>query len=517
MPESGVNPDREPMAPRWFAPALTSVFFVLELINLLHHAMWEDEMQVWSFATHSHSVRELFHVTRYEGHPHAWQFLVYVVSRWSSNPVAMQILHLAIATITAYVVARYSPFPWFEKVLIVFGYFFFFEYATISRDYALGILCLVSFCAVFRPGPEKRYGLLAILLGLMAESNIYALILALSLALMMVFEAMQSPQPRQYIFSRRGELAGVAVLFLTAVLISLHHIRPPANAEWDTRSQLVVHTRTGFSGTLAMMWRAFVPIPQLSRRFWNSNLLLGDHTRGMAVLSILLFGISVLFFVRKRTVLFLYVSGLAALTLFKQLVYGGGLRHDGHAFILFLACVWLGKSYPEQRFPLPIIETAAERLRPYQDRLFRGLLVGQVIAALVASVIALKVPFSESRAASDFLRSKRMDQMFIIGDSDIAVSPIAGYLNREIYYPQGSRMGSYVIWDQGRTPATEPTLELGRRKAAEQHQDVLVILNFPDQSAHEIASFQGGTVPSENYYMYWIPPEKPKTISSPGR
>ena len=110
-----------------------------------------------------------------------------------------------------------------------------------------------------------------------------------------------------------------------------------------------------------------------------------------------------------------------------------------------------------------------------------------------------------------------MDNMFIIGDSDFAVSSIAGYLNREIYYPRGDRMGSYVIWDERRTRPTEPILELGRRRAAEQHQDVLVILNVRDQSAHEIASFQGSIVDSEDYYIYLMQTEKPKTISSPGR
>src|SRR5580700_4131925 len=142
---------------RRFAAALTAAFFLLELINILHHAMWRDEMQVWSFAEHSHSLRELLYLTRYEGHPAIWQLLVYSISGLFTNPLAMQFLHLAIATMTAYVVTRYSPFRLLEKVLLIFGYFLFYEYATISRDYALGILFLFSFCAVFQPGPQKRY------------------------------------------------------------------------------------------------------------------------------------------------------------------------------------------------------------------------------------------------------------------------------------------------------------------------------------------------------------------------
>lgn len=56
MPEGGQNRSSEARATRGFAAKLTLVFFLLELINILHHALWEDEMQVRSFAQHSHSL-----------------------------------------------------------------------------------------------------------------------------------------------------------------------------------------------------------------------------------------------------------------------------------------------------------------------------------------------------------------------------------------------------------------------------------------------------------------------------
>jgi hypothetical protein len=511
-----ISDGSKPLGSQWFAATLTSVYVVLELINIRHHAMWADEMQVWSFAEHSHSLRELHHLTRYEGHPEAWSFLVYFISRFSSNPVAMQFLHLAIAVATVYVIARYSPFSHLEKVLIVFGYFFFFEYATISRDYALGIFGLFSFCAVFRPGPDKPYIRLGLLLALMSGSNIYALILALSLALMILFEALLRHDPRHDLLPRARGIICAAAVFFAATCVSLAHMRPPADIGWSVVSDLTVRAYTGWSSSLAMIWKAFVPIPQLSRQFWNTNFL-GDHFRVMAVLSIFLLGMSVLFFIGKKTSLFLWAFGLAALLLFKKLVYTGLLRHDGHVFMLFLACVWLSKSYPEQKSPLRMVETIAQRFRPYQDRIFLGLLAGQVIAALIASAIAFKVPFSQAKATADFLRSKHMDRMFIVGDPDFAVSSIAGYLGRDIYYPEGDRMGSYVIWDRRRTFPTAPALELARTKAAERHQDVVLLLNAPDPAAREIASFTGAVVRFENYYLYLVPPEKQKEISSSGR
>ena len=91
----------------------------------------------------------------------AWLFLVYSISRLSSNPVAMQVLHLAIATMTAYGVARYSPFPRLQKVLIIFGYLLFYEYADISRDYAIRHPVLVFFLRCVPATGRSRLTLLS--------------------------------------------------------------------------------------------------------------------------------------------------------------------------------------------------------------------------------------------------------------------------------------------------------------------------------------------------------------------
>jgi len=108
-------------------------------------------MQVWSLSQHSHSLSELFYLKRYEGHPDGWYVLVFLISRLFPHPVGVQFLNLAMATAVAYLVSRYSPFARYQKALIVFGYFLFYEYSAISRDYEIGILALFAFCAAFRP------------------------------------------------------------------------------------------------------------------------------------------------------------------------------------------------------------------------------------------------------------------------------------------------------------------------------------------------------------------------------
>jgi hypothetical protein len=503
---------REGVSVRSFALALTACFFGLELVNILHHVMWRDEIQVWSLAQRCHSLLQFLTLKRYEdlGHPDAWHLLVYPISRFTSNPVAMQMVHLMVATITAYIVARYGPFPWFQRALIVFGYFFFFEYATISRGYAFGVLCVFWFCAAFKAGPGKNYIQLAAILSLMAQANVHALMLSTAFAMMLVFEAVWSREPRQFLFPGVGQAGFAALLFATAVALSAFRMFPPADSAFYPPAHFALDP-VSMGRTISMMWKSFIPIPQLSRHFWNTNIIPSRPI--VAALSVPVLCVSVLFFLRKPVVLFLYVAGIGELMLFKHLKYAGDLRHDGHCLILFLACAWLAYDFPDERL-LPSADGIAAKFEPYKRGLFNGLLVIQVIAALIASAVALRVPFSEAKNTADYLRANHLDRMFIMGDYDAPLATMAGYLGRDIYYPRANRMGTYVIWDTKRAGTLKkPMLELGREKAAERREDVLVILNHPspieDPSAPEITSFTG-SITGEDYYIYRVPYEPQK-------
>src|SRR5207302_6171201 len=113
---------------------------------LTRHPMWLDEAQAWCVARDAHSLRELFWNMRYDGHPALWYLCLFGVTRLTHNPVAMQILHVTIATMTVALIAWRSPFAPFERWLLAFGYLFAFEYAVISRGYAVGVFLVFMIC-----------------------------------------------------------------------------------------------------------------------------------------------------------------------------------------------------------------------------------------------------------------------------------------------------------------------------------------------------------------------------------
>jgi hypothetical protein len=129
-----------------------------------------------------------------------------MITRLTGNPVGMKLVHLCIASATAYTVARYSPFTRVQKTLVISGYFLFFEYATVSRGFALGILLVFIFCAAFQSGPRKNYLLLVLILALLYQTTIYGVMIAFGFTLAMLFESLRSSEPRQFLFPTRSAL-----------------------------------------------------------------------------------------------------------------------------------------------------------------------------------------------------------------------------------------------------------------------------------------------------------------------
>ena len=492
---------------QWFSILLTAAFSSIELVNTVHHIMWRDELQVWMIARHSHSIAELISLKRYEGHPDAWFLLVYLITKVTAHPLWMQVVHVLVASATAFVIARYSPFTRAQKILIVFGYFLFFEYATISREYALGILGVFIFCAVFRSGPRKNYLLLALVLAFMCQTSIYAVIVALALILAMVFEAVQTPSWRQTVtpFWRQLSLSALIVLF--SIAVSILHMHPPSDGGVVTDVHIGLK---GLSDSLSMFWTSFVPIPQWTRTFWNTNILKvpGTSFHVMTFLALAALGVSVLFFLRKPVVLIAYAVGSAGLLLFKQCVFRGYLRHDGFAFILFLACLWLAAAFPERRFAQQTLERIAKWFTPLQPKVLLLLLIVQAGVGLAASCAAWKIPFSEASSVAQFITSNKMDGWPIIGDQDVATSSVAADLNRTIFYVAGERMGDFILWDKQRLDSTEPVMAAATEMDGRLHHKVLVILSYPSdlvgKNVNQIASFQGAVVPDENYTLFVV-------------
>src|SRR6185436_7349286 len=87
----------------------------------------------------------------------------------------------------AILLLRYAPFPMIMRILILFGYFFIYEYTVISRNYSLGLLLMICCCILYRKR-SGYYFLLSVTLGALANTHLFCLIVSLSFYIALVFD-----------------------------------------------------------------------------------------------------------------------------------------------------------------------------------------------------------------------------------------------------------------------------------------------------------------------------------------
>src|SRR3974390_2287981 len=148
--------------------ALFVFLLAINVVRTLRHAMWRDELQIFMIAASSATPAQLFYNLKYEPHPALWYMLVWVVTRFSSDPLSIQLLHIGLAIGVWFLVYRCSPFSRIEKFLLLLSYFLFWEYFVISRSYVLLALIGFGFVALRERKPRPVLALW-LMLGILAN------------------------------------------------------------------------------------------------------------------------------------------------------------------------------------------------------------------------------------------------------------------------------------------------------------------------------------------------------------
>ena len=487
-----------------FAAVLAAVYAALSIVKVLHHEIWRDEAGAWLIGAWSASLRDVSDVARYGGHPYLWIYCLYVLNHFTDNPLAMQLLHVLIATTGVVIVAAFAPFARREKVLIVFGYYIFYEYDTISRNYAFGVVFAFAACAAFAARP-RAYLWLAVWLALLAQSSVYGAIVAIAFALGGGLEAS---------YERRGVAPGAispaiacaAVgIVLSGLAATVVQMVPPPDSGFAV-GWLPHPTLGAAADTIARVWTAFVPLPGATRHFWQSTVLQAAPTLEAGLGACLLVA-STLLWVRWPSALLTYGAGAIGLLTFMYVKYAGGLRHDGHLFVLFLIAWWMSRVCHHRPLPIARRWTAvAERSRA---AFVTTLLWVQVGAGVLVSGMDLVLPFSASAAAAQYIRDAGLIDLPIVCGRETPCVPLAAHLRRPLYYPSSNRWGTFTIFDDSRHDlAPAELLGAARALRARVDRDVVLVLTSPltgvAPGVRSLPSFEDSSLESEVYYLYRI-------------
>ncbi len=506
---------------KWNSLLLLILFIILTIIGLANHAMWLDEANCWLVARDSHSFSEMLVNNCNSGHPLIWNILLFILTRFTANIMAMQVLHLVISATAAYLFLRYAPFNLLFKACVLFSYFIFYEYNIISRNYSLAWLFLIIFCVLFLR-EKKNYFLLVITLMLLANVHLFAMFTAIPLFIMTLSDySLHNKNNKRIILL-------YSLLFSVAVVAALIIIIPP-------QQTLIIRQNAGhylnygrISKALSYFVRGFYPMPDFTDvHYWNTNFII-SHLKiiGLLLTPFLFIAPFFVFYNKPFSLLIFYVPNLLILVFIFRLQLLTSVHYKGYTIMLLIIALWLSK---DERLTGNFIKSSKwqsklTNLKTYSYIPFMySILLCQVVAGIYAYCKDVTVPLSEGKNVAAYIKANSPDSTLVMIEPYYQGPAVAGYLDKQVYYPEKAAYGSFVNWDSvmhiPRKDLYDCIAEKMNNTKIRQFAIVLAFgddsiktmqnyietrLSKQDYSIKERKEFDKGTIRSENYVVYLI-------------
>lgn len=538
------------LSPLKFTFFVTLAFFLFALIGLLNHELWRDEHQAWLVARDAQSLSQLLDNMKYEGNPALWHFFLFIITRFSHDPVYMQLFHLLVAVSFIFIFNRYAPLSNLHKILFSFGYFPLYEYGVISRSYGLGVLLIFSICALYKHRISK-YILIGFLLALLANVTIYALVIGAAIAGVLILDYFYYQQKN---FKTTLQLGSGMVIFLAGLLFSLYQVWPEKDNSFPAPYATTPLEISRWFQTSAKIFTTYFYIPQLNINFWNTTIFYKDpglfgpnafwpwikehpgYYLGLIIFPIVTFITGISLFIRKPLVLLLYLCstlGLFAIYYYTALLH---VRYSGYMFIALIACYWISEYYPSKNYKAGW----KDFLSLFGKKIYKPILTIMLVFSLIGSLAALSVDmthkFSPSKDVADYIKINKIDTLPIVGVTDFTISPLSTFLDTSLYYPQMDSTGSFTIWNSKRknTMTFQEVVAQISKFMNQGHDRVLWVKDSAPQLTADngqkfdieaaiigenlqldlLKKFDPGIVADEKYYIYLVQKVDPSKVDA---
>jgi hypothetical protein len=378
-----------------------------------------------------------------------------VITRITTDPVWMQVLHIGLALAVWILVYRWSPFSRLEKILLLLSYFLFWQYFVVSRSYVLIALIAFAFIVLRERRPRPEF-VLWLLLGLLANTHLLGAIWSMVLAAILAMDAFG------------GKSVSIAGATTYLVLLGFAIATMMHAADYGPWGKDVGFTAERFSNDLVIPLGAFVPFNFSALReagafimqpgtakvpgFENLSPLLWSHIVYHPARMALVYVAPVVvcwLITRNRMLVLEFAAVYVSCVLFSNIWnFPGQSWHHGAVFLALIASAWAARC----RRPFA---TLSSRL------LFAGVLILNAGGGMLSLASELK-PFSEGYNAAAWIKRSDNANAFFIGSRDAQTSAVAGYLKKPIYYLECECIGTFIVWNDKRLSPLSP-VEFGRR------------------------------------------------------
>ncbi|MDQ6815331.1 MAG: hypothetical protein M3040_16470 [Bacteroidota bacterium] len=439
------------------SPLLLIILFAVAcfigVFTIYHHEMWRDESQAFLMVRDSKNLLELWQNVRYEGHPILWHFVLFFSYHLFPSIYTIQVVHLFVGLLVIALIVFYAPFSFAEKTLLIFSYFFSYEYLVISRNYSIGIFFLfLSICVYNRQKSSHRIIYTAVVLGLATNCNIYSFIIAVCLFLYYLHQTYPFNKVASY---KSIIFQGAVLIFLLFIAVALLQLIAPA----DRTPTLEIAATLNFKRMGKILKEIsevffYVPDPLKKENFWGSSVFEGKYFSS-AVLNNLLFYLPqlltlimifflVLMLKKSSLVLLMIATSSAGLVMFMYFIFDRGLlRHTGAFFVLLIVALWLYRCSAN----------SPGKSAVYFNVFFRGMLVFQFVGSVMVHADEIRYPFSGAKNAAAFLIATHRNSNRIILHPDFEGMSLLHYGSiASVFYPTINDRGSFMKFSTRRKP-----------------------------------------------------------------
>ncbi|MBL0169331.1 MAG: hypothetical protein IPP90_01205 [Gemmatimonadaceae bacterium] len=428
--------------------------WLLHLVVLVvvawHHEPWRDELQAWRLAIDSPDLRSMARNARYEGHPLIWHAVLHLLGKASREWWIVAAFHTALASGTAWIVLRFAPLPFWQRLVTILGYYLFYEYAIIARAYGLGVFLAVAACAAWTH--RKRHPwLTGLLLVLLANTSVMGLLVAIPAALAFFIDwAWPDDGAARHATSRILLVGGaIATIGAATTAIVYSQVVPPSSYAFRGDGAAVEGIDKWRIGTaVATPAKAFLPIARLNANGlqWRFGLVHPGTTFGLATadaIAVLILVMALATTLRRWSATVLLIAGSGVMIIFTFLVLQGYQRHHGHLVVVWLMSFWLAESGNPT---LGRWQAFAQRFRPSSRYAFAGLHVPLLLASGQYMLGDVQYLFSDSVNVAQLLDRPEYAGTPIIAHQDSFGMAVAAHMHRPVWLAREGRVATYVTW-----------------------------------------------------------------------
>lgn len=457
---------------RYFIPITLIIYAIVISIGNFYHEPWRDELQMWAGSIHSDNFIHFLKIRSLESHPILFDFILYIISLITHDFLAVKLFNITCCILAAWLILKHSPFPNYQKLGILFSYYFIFEFSLISRSYALGLLLFLLFIICI----EKRKINLAIVFAILAANT--NILIAICIASI-------------FFYSWLAKKVNIKQLILVSIglLIALLDVYYQTFVNWDyttsTQIGIPVFDWYWITAKLTLIYKGFIPLPQLTTiHFWNTNIisdLLPENVDNIlgSLLSVLLLVFIYLRFKKDKYILISIGLGYLLLLVLFGFFWGGSQRHWGHFYLLFLAFYWLDYSNKTNK-----------------NLILSVIISAQVLAGIYAFTMDIKHPFSNSKNVANYLKENYdLNNILITSETHYLITPVIIQISdtTQFYNIKTGTMESYTNWNN--------PLKLENKTILKTLKNSIIIEPINDVKYLNTIKFDNAIVEDENYYL----------------